>query len=125
MPTKPEEPRKLVNPLDAGADLETRARSYLHANCAQCHVLAGGGNAQIDLEITTPRQKMRLLGVKPLHDTFGIKDAKRIEPGDPERAILYQRLKRRGPGQMPPLATSVADEDAVRVIRQWIESLKE
>jgi uncharacterized repeat protein (TIGR03806 family) len=125
LPTKPEEPRKLAGLNQAGADLQARARSYLHANCAQCHVPAGGGNAQIDLEITTPREKMHLIGEKPLHDTFGIKDAKLLVPGDPERSILYQRLKRRGPGQMPPLATSAVDEDALRVIRQWIESLKE
>ncbi len=124
-PQKPDEPRKLAGLHEAGADLEARARSYLHANCAQCHVPAGGGNAQIDLEITTSRQKMNLIGAKPLHDTFGIKDAKLIAPGDPERSLLYQRLKRRGPGQMPPLATSIVDEDALRVIRQWIESLKD
>ncbi len=124
MPKKPDEPRRLVNPYDASAPLEARARSYLHANCSQCHVEAGGGNAQIDLEITTPRDKMRLIGVKPLHDTFGIKDAKLVAPGDPERSILYQRLKRRGPGQMPPLATSVVDEEAVRLIHDWIAAMK-
>src|SRR5262249_22186952 len=46
---------QLVNPFDPSAPLEKRARSYLHANCAQCHVEAGGGNAQMELEITTPR----------------------------------------------------------------------
>jgi uncharacterized repeat protein (TIGR03806 family) len=125
LPKKPDEPTRLVNPYDPAADLEARARSYLHANCAQCHVEAGGGNAQIDLEITTPRDKMRLLGVKPLHDTFGIAGAKLVVPGDPEKSILYQRLKRRGPGQMPPLATAVVDEEAVRLIHDWIKGLKE
>jgi uncharacterized repeat protein (TIGR03806 family) len=125
LPTKPDEPRRLVSLRDPAADLETRARSYLHANCAQCHVEAGGGNAQINLEITTARDKMRLIGVKPLHDSFGIKEAKLIAPGDPERSILYQRMQRRGPGQMPPLATSVPDEEALRVIHDWIKSLKE
>src|SRR5205823_4102194 len=109
------------NPVER---LEARARSYLHANCAQCHVEAGGGNAQIELEITTPREKMRLIGVKPLHDSFGIKDAKLIVPGDPEKSILYQRLKRRGPGQMPPLATAVVDEEAAQVIHDWIKAMK-
>jgi glucose/arabinose dehydrogenase len=124
LPRRGDEYRRLVNPYDPSAPLEDRARSYLHANCAQCHVEAGGGNAQMELEITTPRDKMRVLGVKPLHDSFGIKDAKLIAPGDPERSILYQRLKRRGPGQMPPLASSVPDEQAVRLIHDWIKTMK-
>jgi mono/diheme cytochrome c family protein len=124
LPRRAEEYRRLVDPYDRTAPLEARARSYLHANCAQCHVEAGGGNAQIELEITTPRDKMRVIGVKPLHDTFGIKDAKLIAPGDPEKSILYQRLIRRGPGQMPPLATAVVDDEAARLIHDWIKAMK-
>jgi uncharacterized repeat protein (TIGR03806 family) len=124
LPKKPDEHRQLVNPYDRKLPLEARARSYLHANCAQCHVEAGGGNAQIDLEIATARDKMRLVGVIPLHDTFGIKDAQLIAPGDPERSILYQRMKRRGPGQMPPLATALVDDEAVSLIYDWIKAMK-
>jgi hypothetical protein len=32
-------------------------------------------------------------------------------------------MTRRGPGQMPQLATSIVDEKAVAVVREWIESL--
>jgi ATP/maltotriose-dependent transcriptional regulator MalT len=32
-------------------------------------------------------------------------------------------MKRRGRGQMPPLGTSLIDEDAVRMITQWINQL--
>jgi glucose/arabinose dehydrogenase len=125
LPRRGEEYRRLVDSSDKSASLEDRARSYLHANCSQCHVEAGGGNAQMELEITTPRDKMRVINVKPLHDTFGIKDAKLIAPGDPERSILYQRMKRRGTGQMPPLGTAVVDDEAVRLIHDWIKSMKE
>ncbi|MGV2333757.1 MAG UNVERIFIED_CONTAM: hypothetical protein LVR18_06425 [Planctomycetaceae bacterium] len=34
------------------ATLAVRAASWLHANCASCHVEAGGGNAQFSAEIT-------------------------------------------------------------------------
>jgi uncharacterized repeat protein (TIGR03806 family) len=125
LPKKADEPRQLVNPYDRGQPLEARARSYLHANCAQCHVEAGGGNAQMQLEYATPRDKMKVIDVKPLHDTFGIKDAKLIVPGDPDRSILYQRLKRRGAGQMPPLATAVVDDEAAQVIHDWIKAMKQ
>src|SRR5262249_8457013 len=73
--------RKLVDPYDKQADLTLRARSYLHSNCAQCHVEAGGGNAQMELEFNTPLDKTRLIDVRPVHDTFGIKGARLIAPG--------------------------------------------
>src|SRR5205807_1993209 len=58
-----EKGRRLVDPYDPRQDLELRARSYLHSNCAQCHVEAGGGNAMIDLEFTTKVDKMKLIDV--------------------------------------------------------------
>src|SRR5205814_2226563 len=49
----PERYKKLVDPADPKQEINARARSYLHANCAQCHVEAGGGNALKELEFTT------------------------------------------------------------------------
>jgi hypothetical protein len=120
LPKPVERYARLVNPHDNRNGLEARARSYLHANCAQCHVMAGGGNSPIDLEFTTPCERMRLFGARPQHQTFDIADAQIITLGSAERSVLYQRLSRRGPGQMPPLATSMVDQQAVELIRQWI-----
>jgi mono/diheme cytochrome c family protein len=126
--TAPDRTNRLVNPYDASHPLEARARSYLHSNCSSCHVFAGGGNAQIDLEYMTAYEKrpvevMKAIGITPLHSTFGIPDAKLIAAGHPERSVIYERMTRRGPGQMPQLATSIVDEKAVAVVREWIESL--
>lgn len=115
--------RRLVDPYDAKQDLGLRARSYLHANCAQCHVEAGGGNAQMELEFPTPLDKMRLIDVKPLHDTFGLPDARLVAPGHPERSVLLRRISHRDAGHMPPLATSLVDRQAVRLIHDWVEHL--
>ena len=115
--------RKLVDPYDAKADLDTRARSYLHANCAQCHVEAGGGNAQMELGFTTKAEKMRILDVAPVHHTFDIPDAKLVAPGIPERSVLLQRLTHRKAGFMPPLATVLVDQAAVDLLRQWIKEM--
>jgi len=120
---KPEDYRALTDPADESAGLELRARSYLHANCSQCHVEAGGGNAAMEMKFSTPRDKTRMLGVAPLHDKFGIENAKLIAPGDPARSVLLRRLALRGRGQMPPLATSLVDEAGVKLLREWIESL--
>jgi glucose/arabinose dehydrogenase/mono/diheme cytochrome c family protein len=124
LPKRPAEYRRLADPSDPAADLDRRARSYLHANCAQCHVLAGGGNARIDLEFTTPREEMHLIGEKPLHDAFGVADARLVAPGDPDRSVLLLRLTRRGTGQMPPLATSEVDQEGVKLLREWIAAMK-
>lgn len=120
----PEKYRKLVDPYDPQQDVALRARSYLHSNCSQCHVEAGGGNSQMELEFTIPIDKMRLLNVAPVHDAFGIKDAKLVAPGHPERSILLQRIAHRDKGHMPPLATRLVDQQAVKLLEQWIRDMK-
>jgi glucose/arabinose dehydrogenase len=119
----PEKYRRLADPYDAKSDLTLRARSYLHANCAQCHVEAGGGNAQIDLEFTTKLDLMRLINVKPQHHTFDLPHARLISPGHPERSVLLYRMSHRKEGHMPPLATSMVDEPAVEMLREWIRRM--
>jgi glucose/arabinose dehydrogenase len=120
----PEEHPRLVDPSDASQPVALRARSYLHANCSQCHVEAGGGNAQIDLEFTTADEKTRIFGVRPLHDTFGLADARLVSPGRPHQSVLLHRLSIRGRGQMPQLATTEVDQEAVRLLAEWIQSLE-
>jgi mono/diheme cytochrome c family protein len=115
---------RLVDPYDPSADVAARVRSYLHANCAQCHVEAGGGNAQIDLEFTTALDKMRLVDEPPLHHRFDLPDARLVAPGAPDRSVLVYRMAHRGPGQMPQLATVLVDEAAVALVREWIDSLR-
>jgi uncharacterized repeat protein (TIGR03806 family) len=114
---------RLVNPYDAAQNLEARSRSYLHANCSSCHVEAGGGNARIRLNIEQSREQMQLLDVFPQHQTFGLPAALLIAPGDPQRSVLYARISRRGPGQMPPRGTHVVDHQAVQLIHDWIAQL--
>jgi uncharacterized repeat protein (TIGR03806 family) len=114
----------LSNPADEGAALEDRVRAYLHANCAQCHVEAGGGNSAMELGIKTPRDKARIIDVPPLHNKFGISNARLIAPGAPERSVMFHRISTRGRGQMPPLASSLVDPTAVKLLREWIEQLQ-
>ncbi len=124
LPRRPSGYRKLADPADPSADLASRARSYLQANCAHCHVEAGGGNSAFDVHVATPPEKAKLVGAKAIHDTFGIADPLLVAPGSPERSMVWARLSRRGPGQMPPLASSIVDDDAVRLLGDWIRSLK-
>jgi uncharacterized repeat protein (TIGR03806 family) len=120
----PEKYPRLTDPYDRSADLALRARSYLHANCSQCHVEAGGGNAQMELEFSTAADRMRVFDVKPQHSTFALPEARLISPGNPERSVLLHRISHRGEGHMPPLPTAVADEAGVRLLDEWIRGLK-
>lgn len=120
---KPAELEHLVNPYDSTANLTLRAKSYLHANCAICHVDAGGGNAQIQLEFSTPLESMRMVDAIPVHDKFGLADARVVAPGHPDRSVLLYRVARRGRGQMPQLATSLIDQPAIDLLTEWIKQL--
>jgi hypothetical protein len=113
----------MVDPYDKTQDLTLRARSYLQSNCAQCHVEAGGGNAQMELEFATKLDKMRVVNTKPVHDSYGIPDAKLIYPGHPEKSVLLHRISHRDRGHMPPLATSMVDRETVELMRAWIVQL--
>lgn len=115
---------RLVDPYDPREPLEVRARSYLHANCAQCHVQAGGGNSQISLAFSKSLRDMKMLDLEPLHHRFDIPDARLVAPGDPARSVLLHRMATRGRGKMPQLATSLVDRQAVELIREWIRRME-
>jgi len=78
----------------------------------------------MNLGFGTATNQMNIFGARPQHDTFGIKNAMLVAPGDPDRSILLQRLKRRGRGQMPPIVISTVDEQAVALIQDWIQGMK-
>ena len=123
LPKPPEELEQLVNPYDPREKLEARAKSYLHSNCAICHVDAGGGNSQIQLEYAVELDKMKLIDALPVHDKFGLDEARLVSPGHPERSVLLHRMSKRGRGQMPQLATTLVDHAAVEMMTQWIREL--
>lgn len=120
----PEKLPHLIDPYDGKQNRTLRARSYLHANCGQCHVEAGGGNAKMELEFTTDLSKTRLIDVRPVHDSFGLEEARLVAPGHPERSVLLQRMSHRNTGHMPPLATSQVDHEAVELMADWIKRMK-
>ena len=115
---------RLADPDDEKADTTARVRAYMHSNCAQCHVWAGGGNAAIDLHADTAADKMKLIRERPLHDKFGIADALLVAPGSPKKSVLLHRMTHRGRGQMPPLGSARVDEKAVKLFEAWIEGMK-
>ncbi|HEY2148259.1 MAG TPA: PQQ-dependent sugar dehydrogenase, partial [Pirellulales bacterium] len=85
----------LVNPYDASADLDRRARSYLQVNCAHCHQFGAGGTAEIELRSKIPLAETKLLA-PPKQGAFGIRDARIVAPGYPYRSVLYFRVAKTG-----------------------------
>jgi putative heme-binding domain-containing protein len=122
-PKSPESLPQFVDPFDTSADINERARVYLHVNCAHCHKNGGGGSAYVHLPYELPLDQTRSLGVRPAQGTFGIHDAKIIAPGDPYRSVLYFRMAKLGPGHMPYIGTSVVDPRGLELVHDWIRQL--
>jgi len=111
-----------VNITNTAAPLELRVRSYLDANCAQCH-RPGGVGAFFDARFDTPLKLQNLVN-GPVANQLGIAGARIIVPGDTNKSILLRRFSLVGDNQMPPLARNRVDEPAVAVIARWIASLR-
>ena len=104
------------------ASLELRARSYLDANCAQCHQPGGTALGTWDARSSIPLTLANLIN-GPLIDNAGDSANRVIAPGDTTHSRLLQRISTRGPGQMPALATNERDLAAESLLAQWIAAL--
>ena len=115
----------LPNPYDSSLGLEARVRSYLHANCAHCHIEAGGGNAKMELEWSRALKDTFTVGVEPVHSRFGLGDKARIvSVGDLGHSVMLQRIIRPGPGRMPPVGGVLPDPQWINLFTRWVSGLK-
>jgi uncharacterized repeat protein (TIGR03806 family) len=111
----------LANAADPSRSLEDRARSYLDANCANCH-RPGGTVAFFDARYDTPLARQNLINGRVLIDQR-IDGARVIAPNDIWRSILYMRANTTEAFRMPTLARNTIDGQGMALLRQWIESL--
>ncbi len=108
---------------DASATLEHRVRSYLDANCAQCHRPGGTGQGYFDARFDTPIEQQGLVE-GPVQNSLGIAGALVVAPGDRSRSMAYHRMDLRGNAeQMPTVASNERDLEALAVLDAWIASL--
>lgn len=124
LPQRPDKLPRLADFHDAKVPLDVRARSYLHANCSHCHMKWGGGNAEFKLLSTLAVKDMGIVNVPPAHGDFGLKDARLIVPGHPERSVLLHRMNLTGLGRMPHIGSKVVDGQAVDLLRDWIRGMR-
>jgi hypothetical protein len=125
LPKPPEELPHLVNYRDESLPLELRARSYLQANCAHCHMKWGGGNAEFQLLATLPLDELGIVNTRPGQGSFNLDDPKVLVPGNAERSMIYHRMTKLGLGRMPHVASNVVDEKGAKLLAEWIRQLKE
>lgn len=103
----------------SAAPLEARARSYLDANCGNCH-LPGGAPAGFDARFETPLASQNLIGAVPAND-LGIPGAQIVRAGDPDRSVLWRRIHTTDPAiRMPALGRLEIDATGSQLIRDWI-----
>jgi hypothetical protein len=125
--------RHLVDPprIAARTARERAALGYLQGNCASCHN-ASGPLADLGMSLEapvgtarTPGARETAVGVPSRYRPPGTDGAAlRISPGDPAASVLVRRMSSRHAAvQMPPLGTAAVDEEAVRLVSDWIREL--
>jgi uncharacterized repeat protein (TIGR03806 family) len=123
LPGDPTTLPRMPDPMDATADLDQRSRSYLHTNCAQCHQPAGPTPVNLDLRYTTALPDTNTCDVVPEAGGLGIVMPLIIAPGDAARSVLVERVDRRDIYGMPPLGSTIPDDDGVALLTDWINGL--
>lgn len=109
----------LAHATNTAASLEYRVRSYLVANCVQCHQPSGSAQALWDARITTTTPNAGIID-GPLINNGGDTNDHVITPGSLTDSELLSRISLRGPGQMPPLDSTVLDTQAIALVSAWI-----
>lgn len=114
---------RMADPHGELGSLETRARSYLHANCSACHRPNGGGSALLWLNLDATLRDANLQDAKPVQGDLGLPDARVIARGDPARSVLLYRMASEGRAHMPYLGSKLTDERGLLLVRDWIAGM--
>jgi uncharacterized repeat protein (TIGR03806 family) len=112
---------------DGAAELDPRARAYLHGNCAHCHRPGGGGGSS-GLKFTYDVEDPAQYGVCKVPAAAGPGAGGRrysIVPGDPDASIVPFRMASENPEiKMPELPSLVPDDFGVRLVSEWIAAME-
>jgi uncharacterized repeat protein (TIGR03806 family) len=111
---------------DPRGALNTKARSYLDANCGHCHSRKGPANTS-GLYLDIFETEALHLGVRktPVAAGRGSGDLKfDIVPGKPDQSILLFRMKTNDPAiAMPEIGRERVHEEGVALIEEWIRKM--
>jgi hypothetical protein len=128
---QPPRPELAVHPprIRESDPIARAALGYLSANCGGCHndrgPLARLGLVLLHDSADTPEPAhVTAINVEGRYVMPGIppESSRLVAPGAPERsALLYRMRSRRPSSQMPPLGSMIPDDEALELIRRWIE----
>ena len=108
-------------------NIDQRARAWLDINCAHCHRPEGPGSTS-GLYLSYSEENKTALGIFKTPVAAGRGSggfAYDIEPGKPEKSILYFRIHSSDPGiMMPEIARKLVHKEGVELIKQWIKEMK-
>jgi uncharacterized repeat protein (TIGR03806 family) len=115
---------RYLRPNETNYAIEARARSYLAVNCGYCHQGPGAvpgsawdGRAHVLLE------QAGMVRVPPLHNA-GNTNYLLLAPGDPAHSVIHRRMAAASDfSRMPPIASSIVDEEGIQLIANWIGQL--
>ncbi len=119
---------KLADYADSeNGTVDARARAWLEVNCAHCHNPAGSARTS-GLDLRSIQADAGKFGVfkSPVAAGKGTGDRRYdIVPGKPDESILMYRIETDEAGmRMPNLARAMVHDEAVALIRKWIEQME-
>ena len=112
---------------NSAADLEARVRAYLEINCQHCHNPRGAAS-NTGLYLDTLRAVDTNYGIcKGVTAAGGEGTGGRdfdIHPGRSDNSVIPFRMGTNDvTARMPPIARSVAHDEAVALVEQWIDTV--
>ncbi len=123
-PVDPNASPAFPDPADTQAALGSRARAYLHTNCAQCHRPNGTTQSTMDLRFGTALGATNACNATPLAGDLGLGAAARlIVPGSPSSSLVVNRTSRRDASRMPPIGSNIVDTQGLALLTEWITGL--
>lgn len=111
--------KALAHATNDSWSVEWRVRSYLAANCVQCHQPGGAGLGDWDARITNPLSGAGIINgmlIKSLGDPAN----RKVVPNDLTHSVLLTRISSPGQLRMPPLASNLIDSNSVALLSAWI-----
>ena len=120
----PEDLATLPDPF-GDAPLASRARAYLHTNCAGCHRPGGPTPSDMDWRYDVSLTGTSSCDVPPVTGSdLGVNEARLLSPGDPARSLVWLRMSVRDAHAMPPIGSLAVDPDGLTLVGDWIAGLQ-